>query len=144
MAKTLPLPANQVGSPCDSRSPASGKPRQNFRSRSTYGASLAEISRTGWERGFFGGGAERGTAFFLGRAIGVGFLMAKGSLDPLLLSLRVRSQDATSDAKPKCQIDFSMHTTPACEDLGRHACVGAVFHGGLFDPRQRLLILDRC
>src|SRR4051812_36064615 len=56
MAKTLPLPANQVGSPCDRRSPASGNARQSLRRRSTSAASLLAICRTGCDRGFLGGG----------------------------------------------------------------------------------------
>src|SRR5262249_12598524 len=47
MAKTFPLPANQVGSPCESFSFASGRARQIFRSRS-INRSFAEPMATAY------------------------------------------------------------------------------------------------
>src|SRR5262249_22753614 len=86
MAKTLPLPANQVGSPCDRRSPASGNVRQILRRRSTSGASLLASCRTGCESGFLGGGGPAvaflaAGARFVARGSGCprrSFLVAKG------------------------------------------------------------------
>jgi hypothetical protein len=48
MAKTLPLPANQVGSPCETRSFASGNARQISRSRVTRALSALASALTGW------------------------------------------------------------------------------------------------
>src|SRR5688572_9351860 len=49
MANTLPLPANQVGSPCDSFSVASGRARQMARSRARGG--LSRCGRLLWRVG---------------------------------------------------------------------------------------------
>lgn len=48
MAKTFPLPANHVGSPCERRSFASGYARQSARSLVTAAASVLATGRTGW------------------------------------------------------------------------------------------------
>src|SRR5262245_56829506 len=64
MANALPLPANQVGSPCERRSPAWGKARHISRRRSTSGASREEMVLTGCVWGFAAGGTARGAPFF--------------------------------------------------------------------------------
>src|SRR5262245_15108263 len=80
MAKTLPLPANQVGSPCERRSPASGKARHILRKRSTSGASRELTCLTGCDGGFAAASAELGARFFALALLAVAFPVAPDRL----------------------------------------------------------------
>src|SRR5262245_37739310 len=96
MANALPLPANQVGSPCERRSPASGKARHISRRRSTSGASREEMVLTGCVWGFAAGGTARGAPFFAVAFGAVVLMVACLAADRLLTTRRYSTSRASA------------------------------------------------